>query len=107
MKPSNHKDKLLEEAQRHVRRLKLFYLHLALYVIAMALIAYNFVIIEDVPQKDNIISLNLSVVVVWTILISIHGFIVFKERKMFSKTWEDQKMKQFSEADETETQLWE
>ena len=53
-------EQLRVNVKMKVRRIKIFYLHLALYIISTALILYNFYIIEEGPYKDNIISLNLS-----------------------------------------------
>lgn len=100
-------EQLKENARKKVRRIKVFYLHLALYVISLALILYNFLIIEEGPYKDNIISLNLSIIVAWTVFIFIHGFIAFKEGKVFSKSWEEKKINEFSQKEESERQLWE
>ncbi|NRB83018.1 MAG: 2TM domain-containing protein [Winogradskyella sp.] len=100
-------EQLKANARKKVRRIKTFYLHLALYLICIVLILYNFIIIEEGPYKDNIISLNLSIIVAWTAFILIHGFIAFKESKVFSKSWEQRKMSEFSQKDESERQLWE
>lgn len=100
-------EELLVRVKKKIRRVKIFYLHLALYVISMLLILYNFYIIENGPYKDNIISLNLSIIVAWTVVIIIHGFIAFKEGKVFSKNWEDKKISEYTKEKETEKQLWE
>jgi uncharacterized membrane protein len=100
-------EQLRVNAKKKVRRIKIFYLHLALYIISTALILYNFYIIEEGPYKDNIISLNLSILVAWTVFIIIHGFVAFKEGKVFSKRWEEKKINEFTKGENSERQLWE
>ena len=99
---------LFIKAQKRVRRLWVFYIHLAAYIISVALILYNFYIIEEGPYKNNIISLNLSILVAWSVFIIIHGLNIFKENKIFKKSWEDRKTEEFLEKkDEVKTTFWE
>lgn len=93
-------------AEKKVRKLKVFYLHLVGYFIGSALLLYNLYIVTG-PYKNNIISLNLSILFVWTIFIIIHGLIVFKRRQIFKKSWEDKKTEQFLKEKEEETTFWE
>lgn len=99
------KERLLR-AKKRVRLLKLFYIHLAGYIVSMSLMVYNLYIVEG-EYKYNIISLNLSVIIVWTVFLIIHGLVVFKEKSIFNKNWEDKKIREYTEQEETETQLWE
>ncbi|APY09224.1 hypothetical protein BWZ20_13330 [Winogradskyella sp. J14-2] len=97
----------LLKAQKHVRRLKLFYIHFAGYLVVVALLLYNLYIVEG-EYKNNIISLNLSILVLWTVVIMIHAFIIYKERKVFKKSWEDKKIASYLENGSTEeTKMWE
>ena len=99
---------LFIKAKKRVRRVWLFYVHLAGYIVFVALILYNFYIIEEGPYKNNIISLNLSVLVAWSVFIVIHGLKVFKGRQIFNKTWEDRKTEQFlKEEADVDTTFWE
>ena len=107
MKNSVDEEQLLIKAQRKVRQVQIFYLHLALYVIVVALLLYNFYILEEGPYKNNIIALNLSVLVAWSVFIIIHGLNVFKGKQIFKKSWEDKKIKEFLKDDEVETTTWE
>ncbi|MTE27662.1 2TM domain-containing protein [Winogradskyella ouciana] len=93
-------------AKKKVRRLKLFYIHLAGYIVMLVLLSYNLYIVEG-PYKNNIISLNLSIIVAWTVFIGIHGFKVFKDRTLFNKNWENKKLKKFAQEEETEKKMWE
>lgn len=104
---SNKEDKeRLLRAQKKLKRLKVFYFHLAGYIVSVALLLYNLYIVEG-PYKDNIISLNLSIIVAWTVLILLHAWRIFKEKKAFKESWEDKKMKQFLKEDDQETTMWE
>jgi len=83
-------------------------LHLALYIIVVSLISYNFYILEDGPYTSNITALNISVLVFWTAFISIHTWNVFKGKLLFKKSWEDKKIKNILTEDEkVETTFWE
>ncbi|WP_197429324.1 2TM domain-containing protein [Winogradskyella endarachnes] len=93
-------------AKEKVRKLKLFYLHLIGYFIGSALLLYNLYIVAG-PYKNNIISLNLSILFFWTVLIIIHGLIVFKHKHIFKKSWEDKKTEQFLKEKEEKTTYWE
>ncbi|MBC2845712.1 2TM domain-containing protein [Winogradskyella flava] len=108
MTSKEDKRRQLIEAKKQVRRIKIFYMHLALYIIAIGLILYNFYILEEGPYKNNIISLNLSVIVAWTVFISIHGLNVFMGRRIFKRSWENKKVEEFFNKDKsTKTTTWE
>ena len=107
MQLGNNDNQRLQEAKRNVRRLKIFYIHLVGYIVLVALLCYNLYIVEG-PYKNNIISLNLSILVSWTVFILLHAWRVFKERKIFKKSWEDKKIASYLEKDEIEeTKMWE
>lgn len=96
------------KAKDKVRKIKIFYLHLALYIIVVALISYNFYILEEGPYTDNITALNVSTLVFWTAFIGIHAWSVFKGRFLFKKSWEDKKIKKIlKEKGKEETTFWE
>ncbi|WP_299224642.1 2TM domain-containing protein [uncultured Psychroserpens sp.] len=94
------------KAKAQVHRIRIFYLHLILYSIVVALISYNFYILQEGLYTSNITALNVSVLVLWTAFIVIHGWKVFKGRLLFKKSWEDKKIKTFLEEDQ-ETTFWE
>ncbi len=103
---NNQEEYRLVQAKKSVRRLKLFYIHLAGYIVVVALLSYNLYIVQG-EYKNNIISLNLSVLVAWTVFICIHGWRVFKERKVFNKGWKDKKIQAFLNKEDIETKMWE
>lgn len=98
---------LFYKAQDKVKRIRIFYLHLVLYLIVVALIAYNFYIISG-PYTKIITGVNIITIVLWTIVIIIHGWVVFKGRLFFKKSWEDKKIEQYlKDKKEEETTRWE
>ncbi|MCK8479521.1 2TM domain-containing protein [Psychroserpens algicola] len=106
---NNDENKRFLEAKRKVQKIKIFYLHVMLYLIVIALISYNFYILEG-PYTDVITGLNISVIVFWTIFIVIHAWSVYKGRFLFNKSWEDKKIEKILEEknkDEVETKIWE
>jgi ABC-type transport system involved in cytochrome bd biosynthesis fused ATPase/permease subunit len=98
----------LLRAKKKVKQIQIFYLHLLLYFIVVGLLVWNFFILEEGPYKNNIITLNLSVLVCWTAAIILHAVIVFKGKKLFNKTWEDKKRNEFlKEKAKEESTFWE
>jgi len=103
----NDKEKeQLKKAINKVRKIKIFYLHLAGYIVGVGLLLYNLYIVSG-PYKNNIISLNLSIIVVWSIFIVIHGLNVFKDKRLFNKRWEDKKIEKFLDKKDESTTFWE
>ncbi|WP_299103523.1 2TM domain-containing protein [uncultured Winogradskyella sp.] len=95
------------KAKDKVKRVKSFYLHLGLYIVVVLLLLYNLYIVSG-PYKNNIISLDLSIIVIWTVIIVMHGLNVFKRKQIFKKSWEDKKIEGFLKEDkEEETTFWE
>ncbi|WP_425075996.1 2TM domain-containing protein [Psychroserpens sp. S379A] len=107
MKLNKDEDVLREKAKEKVQKLKVFYLHLALYSVVVILLVYNLYIVAG-PYADNITALNITILVLWTAFICIHAWRVFKGSSLFNKSWEDRKTKQFlEENEESETAFWE
>ncbi|MBC3847199.1 2TM domain-containing protein [Winogradskyella echinorum] len=107
MKPEIDERQILENAKKKVRRVKLFYLHLALYFIGIALLIYNLFIVEDEYAKV-ITGLNISIIVLWTIVIIVQAWVVFKGKLLFNKSWEDKKIEEYlDKKQEQEHQRWE
>jgi len=101
------KEQFLIEAKKRAKRHLVFYVHLVGYFIGVALLLYNLYIVGGV-YKSIIISLNLSILVAWTVFIIIHGLNVFKRKQIFKKSWEDKRTAEFlNKQDEIETIMWE
>lgn len=105
MKSNKDEKQLFENAKKKVKRVKFFYLHLAFYIIGIALMLYNFYIMEG-PYTSIITGLNISTIVLWSIFISIHAWNVFKGKLLFKKSWEDRKIEEYL-GDKEEQQRWE
>ncbi|REE24842.1 2TM domain-containing protein [Winogradskyella pacifica] len=103
---NSDKKEQLRKAKDHLRKIKLFYIHLAGYIVFVALLLYNLYIVAG-PYKNNIISLNLSLIVAWTVFIVVHGLNVFKSKQIFKKSWEDKKAEEFLEEKDKKTTFWE
>jgi len=100
-------EELLINAKKKVQKLKIFYLHLMLYIIVVALLIYNLYIVSG-PYANNITALNITVLVLWTAFICIHAWRIFKGKSLFVKRWEDKKTEEIlSEKEEVETTFWE
>jgi len=108
MSNNNTKEKQYIEAKKKVYRLKIFYIHLLGYIVLVSLIAYNLIIIEEGPYKNNILLINWSTIIIWGIAIIIHAWTTFKGRFLFTKRWEERKVKEFlnEENEEEEVQIW-
>lgn len=108
MKPNQDEEQRLIRAKNKVKQVQIFYLHLLLYFVVVGLLVWNFFILEEGPYKSNIITLNLSVLVGWTVAILLHAVIVFKGKKLFNKRWEDKKINEFlKDKTKEESTIWE
>ncbi|WP_299522089.1 2TM domain-containing protein [Winogradskyella sp.] len=106
MKTISKQEKYLK-TQRILRRTRLFYIHLAGYILVVGLISLNFYILEEGPYKSTITALNLSILGTWTVFIIIHGIDVYRRRSLFKKTWEDKKIDEFIDKEsKIEIKLW-
>jgi len=96
------------KAQKILRRTRLFYVHLAGYIIGVMLIMLNFYVLEEGPYKNTITALNLSILGAWTVFIIIHGIDVYRRRSLFKKTWEDKKIEAILNQEKAiEEKVWE
>ncbi len=108
MKINKDDKQLFINAEKKVKRIKMFYLHLVFYIIGVSLVSYNFYIIEEGEYTNSINAINTSSLVLWTVFIILHAWVVFKGGLIFKKSWEDKKMEKFMDEDkESETKMWE
>lgn len=81
------------EALARVREIKLFYIHLGFYVLTMlALLA----LLQIVDSQQ----IALIVAIVWTLVVALHGFIVFVINGERVKAWEQRRVKSLLKKDE-------
>ena len=99
--PLEKKESLIR-AKEKVRNLKLFYMHLVGYIILVLLLLYNLYIIDENNQyADSFTWFNTIMIISWTIFLAIHAWNVFKGRLFFKKSWEDRKLNEYLEKEET------
>ena len=105
----NNKDKQRYiKAKERVRKVQIFYLHLVLYIIVMFLLIYNLYILEEGPYKSNITALNVTTIVIWSVIIFIHAWRIFNGPFLFGKRWEDKKINELIHKNsEEKTTFWE
>lgn len=103
------KDQKLLKARDKVQKIKMFYLHLMLYIIVVILLVYNLYIVQG-PFANNITALNVSILVLWTLFIIVHALSVFRGSVLFNKKWEEKKTEAIlkeKENEKEEAKLWE
>jgi pilus assembly protein TadC len=89
-------DESYERAKRRVEQLKGFYIHLTVYiVINVFLFVVNFLTNPGYWWF-------LFVTFFWGIGLVAHGLSIFTRRGMFSKEWEDRKIREYMEKEEKE-----
>ena len=105
--PEDHKSQLLR-AKRHVKRIKVFYIHLVGYIVVVSLVLWNFLIMDQGPHEKAINWINGSTLVGWTIFIILHWWSLFKGGGLFKKSWEDKKIEKYmKERGEEKRTMWE
>ncbi|WP_026755364.1 2TM domain-containing protein [Sediminibacter sp. Hel_I_10] len=98
----------LIQAKQKLRKLKIFYIHLAGYFVLTALLLYNLYIIEDNGYKQTITILNMTTIVVWGVFLFVHGCFVFKGRFLFKRSWEEKKINDYLNKEEGQNSgFWE
>jgi len=103
--PQEQKDSYIK-AKEKVRQLKIFYVHLVGYIILILLLSYNLYILDETNvYSDLFLKFIIIFMVSWTIFIAFHAWNVFKGRVFFRKSWEDRKLKEY--MDNNNTNLWE
>ena len=102
MKTPQEKKESLVRAKEKVRHLKIFYYHLVGYIILVLLLLYNLYIIDDNnTYADFFTWFNTIIILSWTIFIAIHAWNVFKGRLFFKKSWEEKKLKEYLEKEDS------
>ncbi len=100
---------LYTKAKEKVRHVKIFYLHLVGYIIAVGLMLFNIYILDDNnPYADFFLWFNSIMILTWTVFIVLHGRWALSGKTFFSKSWEDKKAKEFlDKQNKEETTIWE
>ncbi len=93
-------------AKERVKGIRIFYVHLVLFIIGIPSILALIFLIEESDQRSFWIWLILTTVITWAIGMVVHALLVFGKPRLFNKKWENRKIKEFMEEEE-EVQIWE
>ena len=87
-----------EQALKRVKKIKGFYTHALVYVVInIMLVIVNF---QNLEQGESYFQFkNVSTLLFWGIGLAAHAFTVFVPNAVFSKEWEEKKIKQFIEEE--------
>lgn len=109
MKTDKEKDHVYFKAKERVKHVKIFYMHLVGYFIAVGLMLYNIYILEEHnPYANFFLWFNSIMILAWTVFIILHGRWALKGKTFFSKRWENKKTQEFLEKNKgDETTFWE
>lgn len=99
-----------ERAKKRVANIKGFYGHLAAYVIVNTFISSN-KIIRNISNGESFSEAffdfgTFAVWLFWGIGLFFHFYGVIGKDYVFSKDWENRKIKEFIEKEETQEQQW-
>ncbi|WGH75822.1 2TM domain-containing protein [Tenacibaculum tangerinum] len=95
-----NKEQQYKRAQKRVNEIKKFYKHLTVYIL-INLVFIGRRIYKDVVYRDESIldalsdSHNYYLFFWWGVAVCVHGFVVFGKQKLFSKGWEERKIKEY------------
>ncbi len=98
MESKNKSEKYLI-AQERVNKIKKFYKHLVVYIL-VNLFFIGRRIYSDIRHEGSVIDAfldldNYRLFFWWGIALLIHAFIVFGKENLFSKNWEERKVKEY------------
>ena len=102
MENNYQQDERYQIAQKRVKKIKGFYIHLMVYLFVNA-----FIIIANCSKtfSDNAVFWSwetFSTAFFWGIGLTSHGLSVFSRNLFFGKEWEDRKIQQFMEQEKSE-----
>ena len=95
-----NKEEKLYRAQKRVQQIKQFYKHLIVYIL-VNLIFIGRRIYKDIAYRDESFTEafldidNYNLFFWWGIALFFHGINVFGRSKLFSKAWEERKIKEY------------
>lgn len=87
-------------AQKRVNEIKKFYNHLVVYIL-INLVFIGRRIYKDIVYRDESVMEafldvnNYNLFFWWGVIVFLHGFNVFTKGKLFSKKWEERKIKEY------------
>ncbi|TKD62572.1 2TM domain-containing protein [Flavobacterium sp. ASW18X] len=98
----NTNDAKYQRAQKRVKEIKSFYIHLGVYVIINAFILANFFIQSGFDQMRFWDWTNFSTLFFWGIGLAFHGIRVFGIFPIFGSNWEERKIQEYMDRDRAE-----
>jgi uncharacterized membrane protein YdbT with pleckstrin-like domain len=87
-------DENYERAKKRVNQLKGFYTNLIVYIVVIIFLA----VVNYLTSPG--IWWFLIVAFIWGIFVAAQGISVYRKRGLFSKEWEDRKIKEYMEEDD-------
>ncbi|MDP2540844.1 MULTISPECIES: 2TM domain-containing protein [Tenacibaculum] len=87
-------------AQRRVEEIKKFYKHLVVYILINLVFIgrriYKDIVYGDESVMEAFLDINnYNLFFWWGVIVFLHGFNVFAKGKLFSKKWEERKIKEY------------
>ncbi|WP_340202602.1 2TM domain-containing protein [Ascidiimonas sp. W6] len=88
-----------KEARERVKRLKGFYIHLAVFVVINSFILVN-VYVRTLYNDETFWQIStFFTLIFWGIGLVFHAFGVFAKELIFTKEWEQRKLKEFMDKE--------
>lgn len=88
-----------EKARQRVKKLKGFYVHLAIFVVINGFILVNNYIATLYSNESFWQIKSFFTLIAWGIGLGFHAFNVFGKDLIFSKEWEERKLKEFMDKE--------
>ncbi len=79
------------EANKKVKSLRRFYIHLFIFLIVNIVLLFNLIMLEKDESLNTFVWLILNIMVTWSVGLIIHAWRVFDGKILFSKAYEDRK----------------
>lgn len=100
MKNYTNSEEKYMRAQRRVQEIKQFYKHLLVYILVNVFFIgrriYKDIVYRDQTIADAFLDKeNYNIFFWWGVIVILHGIVVFGKQKLFSKEWEDRKIKEY------------
>lgn len=99
METSNQQKEKYAKAQKKVEEFKKFYKHLAFFIVVNGFLIVRR-IYKDIDRGDTVLEAlsdihNYRLIFWWTIILVLHAFKVYVTSFLFSKDWEQKKIKKY------------
>jgi len=95
-------DKKYIKARKRVKSLRRFYIHLFFFLIVNIALLFNLIMLEKNESLSFFVWAVLNVMITWSICIIIHAYFVFNGKILFSKAYEERKIKEFMQENQNQ-----